>query len=133
MKRILTSWVAAIVYVAVFIVVVVVIGNLVEIYTNSPTSSSTSSPSSSPNQMTKEAYNNTARNTFISGCTEAGRSNVSGCTCAWDSLVTLYGEDWWGNGSGYSPIIDRILASGYNSTETDAMSPCFEPATTNIN
>ena|SRR3990167_8088658 len=117
-KNIVVVTVGLIAAAVVFIVIVGAIGNLVEKTTINDTISS---------EPTKEAYENTARNGFISGCTETGDATTQECTCAWNSLNTLYGESWWGDSSGNSAITNRILADGLNTTETDAMTPCITP------
>lgn len=68
--------------------------------------------------ITDEARATSARNAFVSGCTDEG-GDFAMCGCAYDELLALY-PDFATN----EARIDRILKSGYNSTETDAVTKC---------
>src|SRR3990167_11033415 len=118
-KNIVVVTVGLIAAAVVFIVIVGAIGNLVE-----KTVDSSVIPTA-PTAQSNKPYENTARNSFVSGCDKTGEATTQECTCSWNSLNALYGEGWWGDSSGYSAITNRILADGYNSTETDAMISCF--------
>ena len=68
--------------------------------------------------ITEESKATSARNAFVSGCTGEG-GEFAMCGCAYDELLALY-PDFASN----EARIDRILKSGYNSTETDAVTKC---------
>jgi len=68
--------------------------------------------------ITDEAKATSARNAFVSGCTEEG-GEFAMCGCAYDELLALY-PDFATN----EARINRILKSGYIKTETDAIIKC---------
>lgn len=68
--------------------------------------------------ITEESKATSARNAFVSGCTGEG-GDFAMCGCAYDELLALY-PDFATN----EARINRILKSGYNSTETDAVTKC---------
>jgi len=68
--------------------------------------------------ITDEARATSARNAFVSGCTDEG-GDFAMCGCAYDELLALY-PDFATN----ETRMNRIVESGYNSIETDAVIKC---------
>jgi len=69
---------------------------------------------------TQESKDTSFRNAFVSSCNKDG-TQASFCNCAYDKMTTMY-PDFPTNES----RMHRIVSSGYNSTETDAMVACIE-------
>lgn len=78
--------------------------------------------SNKPTQATQQAETTTKRNAFISGCTNEGAER-SECVCMLDAMIELY-PDFLTN----MERMDRIISSGYNSTETDEAVKCVSPS-----
>lgn len=81
---------------------------------------------SSESTFSQTAKDNTFRNAFISSCvTEASTSPdidaQSYCGCGYDKLVEMY-PDFTTN----EERLDRILAEGYNQSETDIIVTCLQ-------
>ncbi len=76
--------------------------------------------------LTDTAQNNTFRNSFVSGCKEEAVKILNEaeaqeyCTCGYNSMVELY-PDFSTN----EERMNRIIASGYNQTETDTVVKCL--------
>lgn len=70
--------------------------------------------------VTQQAKDTTARNGFISGCTEGGGVSYAACSCGYDRLLAMH-PDFNTN----EAITKRILAEGYNQAETNAIVSCM--------
>jgi hypothetical protein len=86
---------------------------------------------SSATNMTPQATYNTARNGFISGCKKGFTGELAAqydadkfCGCTFDLLEMVKGAYWYEN----QETVDRILKTGYNQQETDAIAPCMDTA-----
>ena len=71
--------------------------------------------------ISDEAVATSYRNGFISSCDKTGEATEVACGCAYDKLLTMY-PDFATN----KEREHRILTTGYNSTETDAMVSCVK-------
>lgn len=69
--------------------------------------------------FTPKAYDNTFKNSYISGCTEGGDVSESVCSCSYDRLLALH-PDLTTN----KERMNRILTDGYNREETNAIVSC---------
>ena len=75
---------------------------------------------------TPQAYQNTAKNAFISGCKPAVGNAFSDsqkeqyCGCAYDKLVGLYGLEFYND----SNLVNRIRTEGFNLKETEEITKC---------
>jgi len=80
----------------------------------------------SQTQVTSTARDNTFKNAFISGCkSEAVKTiteaeAISYCNCCYDKLLALYPDL-----STNEERMDRVIAEGFTSTETDAVVVCL--------
>lgn len=78
-------------------------------------------------EMTQLAQDNTFKNSFISGCVrEANKispneDNQTYCGCGYDKLAEMY-PDFSTN----TERLNRIIAEGYNQSETDAVVACIQ-------
>ena len=73
-------------------------------------------------EPTKESYANTARHSFITGCSSEGQDKEV-CGCFYDTLKNIY-PDFDTN----DERIDRIIKEGYTQEETDAViGACTNP------
>ncbi len=67
-----------------------------------------------------EAYDNTFRNAFLSGCEDEG-GKASECACGYDELAEMY-PDFTTN----TERLKRIETEGYSKAETDKVVKCFK-------
>jgi len=81
--------------------------------------------------ISSEALHTTSKNAFVSSCSSSAQKTVEGvlipeevnayCGCAYDKLVEMYGADFAQD----KTFFNRVLSTGYNTTETDKMIVCL--------
>ena len=105
MKKLLAS--------AVAIFVMLVVGQAVK--SASQSAITDSSKQSSEIKLSNVKYG------FVSSCEGVGGTQTT-CDCAFEALNKLHGESWWSDTSESK----RVITTGYNKQETDAVVPCFK-------